>query len=180
MKKTPIIAACLLGALTFSSSLLAKETQIDSVIGTRAALEKAAQVHTADYTSIELFPGKANRMLYLAEGEANGRQVLTVLDAKTGKDITAEFNKSDKSLTQAIDAVSNTFSGKVVSAYKEFIPHYETVYAVELQQEEQELIVLLDPNTLQVIEVETFDDSMEEPEAGHTMGFFEQHPGDDW
>lgn len=158
MKKTPIIAACLMGALVFSSSLLAQETKTDNVISAQAALEKAMQVQSAIYTTIELIPGKEDRMLYLAEGEKDGRQVFTVLDANTGKDITQSLKNGGKSLTQAIEAASNAFSGKVVSASKEFVPYYETVYTVVVQQDEQELMILLDLDTLQVIEVETLDD----------------------
>lgn len=180
MKKTPIITACLMSVLVFSSSLLAQVSSDDNLISAEAALEKAIQAQPATYTTIELLPGKDSRMLYLAEGEKDGRPVFTVVDASTGKELSPAMKDGDKSLTEAIQAAGNAFSGKVISASKEFMPYYETIYTVVIKQDAQELMILLDPKTLQVIEVETIDDSMEESDFDSSAAFFEQHPGDDW
>lgn len=163
MNKSSLITTTLIAALTFSAVSVAKDAskpEEKKAISAMSALNTAKQLHPAEYTSIDLVVGKNERAMYIAEGEQQGKEVITIIDAASGKDLTAKYKSTKFNLMQAIDIASQSFSGKVVSASKEFNPDLEAVYTIVIENDSSEqIIVFLNANTLKILDVESYDES---------------------
>lgn len=169
MNKAIVLTTCLLSSITlFGVTLAHADTPIitaerqQAPISIAAALQTATKIRPARYESIELLPGKNERLFYLIAGTEQGTSVVLILDAHTGQNLTQRFQQPSTTLADAVEVVSTRFNGNIIEASLEFEPYYETVYSVWVEnKDEAPLLVLLDSETLKVMTIETLSDEQD-------------------
>ncbi|WCE31852.1 PepSY domain-containing protein [Vibrio sp. SCSIO 43137] len=190
MKTLTLITTTLITSFTLIANSYAGESEqtgqtANPTISASQALKSAKSAGLAQADSVELVDGKNDSWLYLVESDSDKAHTFVLIDAQTGKEVTAEYTNTRYSLEQAIDSVASQFNGTITGAEKEYIEHFTTAYIIDVDTgEEHSMSVVVDANTLKVIDVETdsdFDEEIsiefyeEEHADGSERGHSEQH-----
>lgn len=150
---------------TLSSSVFAQENSYIPTVNVVDALQKVTAINSAQYDSIELVPGKDEKLVYFAEGIKGETRVITVIDANTGNDLTKAYTQPKHTLADVLKFVNITYDGIVDSAFMNIDPETGTVYFVSLypHTEQADIVTLVvSGDTLKVIDTIIEDEQMEE------------------
>ena len=179
MKYALILGSTLL-ASAFSLSAQA-DTPITPTLSAHDALSTAQALQPANYSRIELLPGLNEREVYLIDGEKTNLPVTIVLDAQTGNPISDAKTLPEATLAEAVLTVSERFEGVILEAEYLFEPGFEQVYSVIVEQTDTVVQILLHPDSLKVLAVDTLEDieSLEDSELStlHSNAYHDIHQG---
>lgn len=163
MKKITTLALVITSLVTFNT--FAEERQsgehsTKGLISASQALKQAQKSSSAAFDSIELVEKEDGTKLYILTPEKQDVIKPVVLDGKSGKDLGKALLKGKYGLQDILSSVNNTHKGRIVAAHKQFIPEIGVVYIVELQNQVNDsssTLLMIDANTLQVIDSEKMD-----------------------
>jgi len=168
MKKLSLITAALIASFTLIANSYAGESEHNSqtpkpTVTAAQALKSAKSAGLAQVDSIQLVDGKNDSWLYLAESDSDKVHNFVLIDAQTGREVTAEYTNTRYSLEQAMESVASQFQGTITGAEKEYIEHFTAAYIIDIDTgEEHSMSVVVDANTLKVIDMATDSDYDEE------------------